>query len=192
MSRFIEELTGGLGNAAEDSADERGRYEDRDRRDERLPESDPLAMFHRLPAPAVESGDLAAMKAAVAELRRARELARKSDEITGEFPAFPAADVAAPRAVALRRRSRSWRLPAIAAALLAGLAIFGIGGGPAATLASAGHAGEAVAAALPAPLPEGVASHLPLVEDLDPRQAELIQIEDEGMSLVVVLAAGRF
>lgn len=185
MTRFIEELTGGLGNAAEDL------HDDRDRRDERLPESDPLAMFHRMPSPKVEGGDLAAMKAAVAELRRARELARKSDEITGEFPSFRSADVAAPRAVAARRKSRSWRLPAVAAALLAAVTIFGIVGGPAGTLASAGSASE-VAATAPVALPEGVASHLPLVEDLDPRQAELIQIEDEGMSLVVVLAAGRF
>lgn len=182
MTRFIDEITATLGPDADDP------FDDRDRRDDRLPAEDPLAIFHHLPAPKTEAGELAAMKAAVAELRRARELARRSDEITGEFPSY-SPDVAAPRAAAPRRPSRSWRLPAAAALLLAGLVFFGIEGGPALPFAPAPAATQA-ALLPPAAAPDGVASHLPLVEDLDPRQAELIQIEDDKMSLVVVLAAG--
>lgn len=183
MSRFIEVLTG----------DER----DRDESETRLPANDPLALFHQLKqdsAPAAAS-ELASMKAAVAELRRARELSRRSDEITGDLflPRFAAeaprlAD-RAPR-FANRAPARLWRMPAAAAALFAALVFFGGSGSEAPrTVADSGASSAAVPAAVPA-LAEGRASFLPLVEDLDPRQAEMIQIEDEGMSLVVVLAAG--
>lgn len=179
MSRFIEVLTG----------DER----DRDEGETRLPSNDPLALFHQLKqdsAPAAAS-ELSSMKAAVAELRRARELSRRSDEITGDLflPRFAAE---APRLADRAPRfaqgapARPWRMPAAAAALFAALVFFGGSGSEAPrTLASS----AAVPAAVPA-LAEGRARYLPLVEDLDPRQAEMIQIEDEGMSLVVVLAAG--
>ncbi len=141
---------------------DRDLYDDRDRRDERLPEGDPLAIFHQLPAPQVESGELAAMKAAVAELRRARELARQSDEITGEFPPRLRSDVrrAAGRAPSPGKGARAWRLPAAAAALLAALTLFGVAGGPAsgpeaavALLPPAALTGGALPAALPLALP---------------------------------------
>lgn len=166
--------------------------DDRDRLDQRLPEGDALAIFHRLPEPAVAGGEIAAMKAAVAELRRARELSRRSDEISGIFPATDLPDGAfserapAERAPARRRGSRAWRLPAAAAALLATTLFFG-GAGNRAVQPAVSIASEAA----PAPqLAVDGASYLPLVEDFDLRQAELIQIEDDGMSLVVVLAAG--
>lgn len=174
-----------------------GLEDDRDRLDQRLPEGDPLAIFHRLPAPAAGGNEISAMKAAVAELRRARELSRRSDEISGIFPADlspeqPLAEKAPARPRhAKTRRARAWRLPAAAAALFATALFFGGSGGgisgggdlqPAAPVATE-------AALTSAPAVDG-ASYLPLVEDLDPRQAELIQIEDDGLSLVVVLAAG--
>jgi hypothetical protein len=186
-------------NSTENGFD--GLEDDRDRLDQRLPAGDPLAIFHRLPEPAVGNSDISAMKAAVAELRRAREISRRSDEISGIFPAMdlpegafaerPAADKAPSRRQNLEAgRVSAWRLPAAAAALFA-TALFFSGSGPASfqpTLATADSVAADAAPALHAG--EGVASHLPLVEDLDPRQAELIQIEDDGLSLVVVLAAG--
>ena len=183
MSRFLDVLTGDVLAGGE---------RDRDELDARLPESDPLAIFHQLDraaAPAAAS-DVSAMKAAVAELRRARELSRRSDEITGEFPvsAFASRSPEQPRLAPPSRRARAWRLPAAAAALFATLVFFGGPGapGPVAAVASAPAASEAA----PAFSEAAAASYLPLVEDLDPRQAEMIQIEDEGVSLVVVLAAG--
>jgi hypothetical protein len=192
MSRFLDVLTGDVLTGGE---------RDRDELDARLPAGDPLAIFHRLEreaAPAAAS-DVSAMKAAVAELRRARELSRRSDEITGEFPVSAFAAVRSPEQPRLAppaRRAAAWRLPAAAAALLATLVFFGGPGvpGPGAAVASSSSAtaSPAPAAAAPAPLfgEAAAASYLPLVEDLDPRQAEMIQIEDEGVSLVVVLAAG--
>lgn len=155
--------------------------DDRDLRDERLPAQDPLAIFHQLPAPRVGESDVASMKAAVAELRRARELARRSDQLVTEtelVAPLPAARVA-------RLPRTAWRTAAAAAALLAVAVLFG---GPGRIAVSP----ETAVAAAPETAPEGTANHLPLVEDLDPQQAELIQIEDDGMSLVVVLAAGPF
>jgi hypothetical protein len=181
-------------NSTENSFD--GLEDDRDRLDQRLPEGDPLAIFHRLPEPAVGNSDISAMKAAVAELRRAREISRRSDEISGIFPAadLPEGALAerpsADKSPARRRRVQAWRLPAAAAALFA-TALFFSGSGSTSfqpALATADSVAAEAAAALHAAA-DG-ASYLPLVEDLDPRQAELIQIEDDGLSLVVVLAAG--
>lgn len=179
-------------NPSENSFD--GLDDDRDRLDQRLPDGDPLAIFHRLPERAVGGNEISAMKAAVAELRRARELSRRSDEISGIFPAdlpdsiFPERPLA-DKAPARRRRTQAWRLPAAAAALLATTLFFGgSGGGGGDTVQPAGPL-AAEAAPFLSPAADG-ASYLPLVEDLDPRQAELIQIEDDGLSLVVVLAAG--
>lgn len=156
--------------------------DDRDLCDQRLPEQDPLAIFHNLPAPRVSDGEVASMKAAVAELRRARELSRRSDQLVTE------AELVAPlRAARVARLPRTaWRTVAAAAALLAVAVLFG---GPGRVSVSQD---QNTLAAAPANVPDGAANHLPLVEDLDPLQAELIQIEDDGMSLVVVLAAGPF
>lgn len=151
--------------------------DDRDLHDALLPEEDPLAIFHDMPAPQVSAGEVAAMKAAVAELRRARELARRSDELVSEVAA------AAPVGRQSRRTKAPWRTAASVAALLLAALLFG-GPGTAPP--------EQKAAIVPLKTLEGAASNLPLVEDLDPQQAELIQIEDDGMSLVVVLAAGSF
>lgn len=180
MSRFLDVLSG----------DER----DRDESDSRLPASDPLAVFHLMKqdaAPAASANDLSSMKAAVAELRRARELARRSDEITGEV-AIPRFAAEAPRLASPSRPARSWRLPSAAAALFAALVFFGGSGDVGIGNGQGGDAPKALAAAPVASSAAagGSAAYLPLVEDLDPRQAEMIQIEDEGMSLVVVLAAG--
>lgn len=161
------------------------RDDDRDRQDQRLPAADPLALFHQL-KPRQETvgqaadADVMAMKAAVAELRRARELARRSEELTGERDHLPARS---------RRRAKAWHLPAAAAALLAAVVFYG-GPGVAPTQEASLPPAVAAPVALEAAAGDN-ASRLPLVEDLDPRQAELLQLEDDRMSLVVVLAAGR-
>ncbi len=169
-----------------------GQDDDRDRRDERLPSSDPLALFHHLAAPPVQSRDVTDMKAAVAELRRARELSHRSEQLTGDRMLETANDRAASDPAAnpqAARARRPWRFAAAAAFLLSTVFFFG---GPA-------RQESAPVQAAAAPVPQNAAavsfagnaaSHLPLIEDLDPRQAELIQFEDEGVSLVVVLAAG--
>ena len=156
--------------------------DDRDLCDQRLPEQDPLAIFHQLPAPRVGDSEVASMKAAVAELRRARELARRSEQLVSE------AEIAAPLPATRRAQLKNtpWRSVAAAAALLVVAVLFG-GPGRVSVLQD-----QSTLAAAPANVPDSAANHLPLVEDLDPLQAELIQIEDDGMSLVVVLAAGPF
>ncbi|MEM1181124.1 MAG: hypothetical protein AAGM22_22470 [Acidobacteriota bacterium] len=162
---------------------------------ERAEDADPLLMFRRLPEPRVTTSDIESMKAAVSTMREVSETLAET----------------AP-APSRRRRLERYVLPlaavlvlAVTAALLAGYGMSESSQIAApqvvATLADAAPAagapgsadfsldtvsldGAVVAASL-------TASELPLVEDADPGSDLLMQIENDDMSLVVVLAPGQ-
>jgi hypothetical protein len=139
---------------------------------------DPLDVFRRLPEPRIGAADVDAMKSAVAELRRARQLASE--------PRY--AWAFAERRAAASRFAMGWRAAAVMALVLLPTAMLdgppsapGVGMGIAqADLQEMSAAAQAVAAS------HTLATALPLVEDIDPRTGSVLQIEDEWLSVVVV------
>lgn len=142
------------------------------------PSNDPLDLFRRLPEPKIGAADVDAMKSAVAELRRARQLASE--------PRY--AWAFAERRAAASRFGLGWRAAAVMALVLLPTAM--LDGPPPATgvgmalvqpdLQALGATAQAVTAA------HNLATALPLVEDIDPRTGSVLQIEDEWLSVVVV------
>ncbi|MEO1082684.1 MAG: hypothetical protein AAFY88_00420 [Acidobacteriota bacterium] len=144
--------------------------------------ADPLLMFRRLPEPSVTASDIDSMKAAVANMRQVSETLAES--------------APAPQ----RRRPERWILPlaavlalAVAVALLAGHGVAVDAPQAAVTMASVSSVEASLSSAdfaLDAAIDGAAlaASELPLVEDADPGSDVLMQIENDDMSLVVVLA----
>jgi hypothetical protein len=132
---------------------------------DRLPDDDPLAFFRSARTPTVATREVDDMKRAVAELRRVRTLEASSS-----------------RALPGSRLSRR-RLWAVAAAVAAALVL---------TLSFGGGAGLPDPAAVPAlatvavPALDAELTRLALVEDYGAGH-ELIQIEDDQLSLVIVV-----
>ncbi|MEM8994939.1 MAG: hypothetical protein AAGF23_09120 [Acidobacteriota bacterium] len=146
---------------------------------ERAEAADPLLMFRRLPEPDVTASDIDSMKAAVATMRQV-------SETLAESAPTPA-----------RRRPERWILPIAAALVLAVTLVLLAGHGAAVdgpqaagTVASMTPPVEASFTAADFVLDGAAlaASELPLVEDADPGSDLLMQIENDEMSLVVVLA----
>ncbi len=131
------------------------------------PAFDPTLLFQRLPAFEVGDDEVAAMKQAVAGMRRGQTIERRR-----------------------RPMARSWRnAAALAAVLLGSVLLRGAGSLPDdATLSAA----PAVAPTVEAP---GVASEIdlwqmPLVEPADPTYGSIIQVIDDDISLVLVVPSG--
>lgn len=136
-----------------------------DDRAERLNDDDPLVFFRSSPVAAAAPAEVDAMKKAVAELRRVRALETSSRR-----------DLGLPRTASLRVRRPFWAAAAAAAAALVLALTFATTPEPPVAPALATVAGPSVFAQ----------AELALVEDFSSSH-ELIQIEDEQLSLVIVV-----
>ena len=139
---------------------------------ERALDADPLMMFHRLPEQESGPADIEAMKQAVASMRRTHELESKQSRS------------------AIRERTQRWALAAlltlgVSAATLMGSNMVDRFDADGSNLVAAD---EVLTASLQWSVPMEIAQ-LPLVEDVDPEMGPWIQIEGDGMSLVVVMNA---
>ena len=140
---------------------------------ERALEADPLLMFQRLPEEEPDTTEIESMKAAVASMRRTHDLESMSRP---EVSAW--------------QRSRVWALAAllVLSVSLATLGGIGLYSAPEAPLIASAEIGTARPdASLFDSVPTEVAQ-MPLLEDVDPEVGPFMQIEDDGLSLVVVMA----
>ncbi len=129
------------------------------------PAFDPTLLFRRLPALEAGRDDVAAMKQAVAGMRRGQTIEHRRSSL-----------------------ARPWlRAAAVAAVLLGSLVLRGAGVGPIAPAASGAPAAPASLA------PQAAASEIdlwrmPLIETADPIYGSIIQVVDDDISLVLVVA----
>ena len=144
---------------------------------------DPLMIFRRLPEPEVGADDIAAMKQAVASARRARAVEEVSADPLDEPAALLRFDRL--RDLAPRRPAR-W----FAAAAAVVLAVGGFWSLDDAVLDGSVHDGAfeppRVAAGPVAPMASPVARSLPLVEAIGASPSEMMQVDTDDLSLVVV------
>ncbi len=132
-------------------------------------DADPLMLFHGLPEVETGPADIEAMKDAVASMRRTQASMRRADGLRDQVDG--SAD-----------RARNWSIAALLALAVSVAGLTGI------TMDSADVPTWEQASQRPAPVPSEIAQ-LPLVEDVSPEMGPLMQIEDDGVSLVVVMAA---
>ena len=125
---------------------------------------EPTLLFRRLPAPEVGSDDIAAMRRAVATLRRSERTVTHSRRSVGS------------RFTALRAAALGAIL--ITAALLQGVVPGEVR--PSATLPAASSEAARMVQAT-------IFDRMPLVEDLDPAFGSAVQVVEDGLSLVLVL-----
>ena len=139
-------------------------------------DADPLLLFRRLPEEKTGPVDIEAMKSAVASLRMAKDSMSRADEMQ--------------RSPVRREWASRGSLAALLALALTIAGMVGIDRPPTSetdlpTWTQARLEEPAALAAIPAEVAE-----LPLVEEVDPEIGPWMQIEDEGLSLVVVMSPG--
>ncbi len=133
-------------------------------------DADPLMLFRALPEAETGPADIEAMKQAVASMRLTQESMRRADGLRDQ------ADQSAGRA-------RNWSIAALLALAVSVAGLTGV------TMDSAEIPSWEQASHRPTPVPSEIAQ-LPLVEYISPEVGPLMQIEDDGVSLVVVLSPG--
>ena len=136
---------------------------------EKALEADPLMMFQRLPEEETSEADVEAMKVAVRSMRRTHELEVRSESVSS------------------RDKVRFWSLAAMLAVAVSAATLTGKGAldaGPADSPTPQVQMAQISAPAIPAAV-----AQLPLLEDVDPEIGPFMQIEDDGLSLVVVMGA---
>lgn len=137
---------------------------------EKALEADPLMMFQRLPEEETTPVDIEAMKTAVRSMRRTHELETRSETTTS------------------REKTRLWALAALLAMTVSAATWTG-SGMLESELSPAQPTVHSQIVQMSAPaIPDAVAQ-LPLLEDVDPDIGPFMQIEDDGLSLVVVMGA---
>jgi len=157
-------------------------------RDRALAE-EPTLMFRRLPAPGVGADEVAAMKQAVAVLRRSSERRsgqRRSEKAGRKLPAMlrAAAVAALVLGTAALQGTGRGSLPRDGAAVEP-LADLGASSRPLGRFADERPFADAnLSAASPAALS---IEDLPLVEIIDPAYSSMVQVVDDEISLVLVL-----
>lgn len=144
--------------------------------------ADPLLLFQGLPEEETGPQDVAAMKVAVSSMRRTHELE------------------SGVRRRRTRERARYGSLAALlalalsAATLTGTAAVDSVSSPEIVTMAEASEVDlnglDFEAAMMPAVAVPLEIAQLPLVEDVDPELGTFMQIEDDGVSLVVVMAEG--
>ena len=132
-------------------------------------DADPLMLFHALPEVETGPAEIEAMKDAVASMRRTQDSMRRSDGLRDQVAG--SAD-----------RARNWSIAALLALAVSVAGLTGV------TMDPAEIPSWEQATQRPEPVPSEIAQ-LPLVEDVSPEMGPLMQIEDDGVSLVVVMAA---
>lgn len=132
--------------------------------------ADPLMMFQRLPEEETTDADLEAMKTAVRSMRRTHELETRTEHAPS------------------RERMRFWSLAALLAMTVSAATWTGGAWSGNAVLEAGRPTVHSQIAQISAPaIPDAVAQ-LPLLEDVDPEIGPLMQIEDDGLALVVVMS----
>ncbi|MCG8460798.1 MAG: hypothetical protein MI919_31325 [Holophagales bacterium] len=163
-------------------------------------DADPLLLFRRTaPATEVSSDELAAMKQAVAHLRRAKAVEKTAEDRlpTGSWPESRPMRQRILLAVARRSTRSVFRLPArvrpglaaaVAAVFASALLLDRVDLGPSpAEVRNLIESPPAATAALEptdSPILE-VAEQMPLVEDVGASMDMVMQLDDEGLTLVV-------
>ncbi len=163
-----------------------------DRCGDRALAEEPSLLFRQLPAPTVSTDEIAAMKQAVAVLRRSSEQHPGRD--TTRRRLWPTSAVL---------RSTALRAAALAALLISAAALQGTGpgigiaetgivnaeAGTPNVVADSGDAFESLAEITPRPRARhrSPAEDLPLVEAVDPSYGSVVQVVDDEISLVLVL-----
>lgn len=142
--------------------------------------AEPTLVFRRLPTLEVGAEEIADMQRAVATMRRTRSLER------------PRRRMATPQV-------STWLRAAALAAVMLGAALLR-GTGPA-TIARVDHVASQPGVVAAGPVePAGAVdtalaaldpAHLPLVEDVDPSYGSLIQVVDDDIAIVMVVAQAR-
>ena len=134
-------------------------------------DADPLLLFRGLPEEETGPADVEAMKLAVASMRMANDSLRRADEQAAV--SWSAGSWSA--------RVRQWPVAALVALALSVAGLTGM------SFDSQEPLPTWQQAAMAEPVPAEVAQ-LPLVEDVGPEVGPLMQIEDDGVSLVVVIS----